>query len=185
MSNNNEKKSSRKFWIVGSILLILLVIAVMVVINRRNFRKNQQESQQKQVSSAVSDRTFKVQRDDLPIGLIQGGTVNASKKHKLSLRANFGTKLLWIIEENSWVKAGDVLIKFETDDLKKRIEDYEIDLDNLTKELAIAIEEEKILGFIFEAFDEPWKGEAVDSCERNWGLFDEERKPKAVLKKQE
>ncbi len=145
MSNNNEKKSSRKFWIVGSILLILLVIAVMVVINRRNFRKNQQESQQKQVSSAVSDRTFKVQRDDLPIGLIQGGTVNASKKHKLSLRANFGTKLLWIIEENSWVKAGDVLIKFETDDLKKRIEDYEIDLDNLTKELAIAIEEEKIL----------------------------------------
>ena len=145
MSNNNEKKSSRKFWIVGSILLILLVIAVMVVINRRNFRKNQQESQQQQVSSAVSDRTFKVQRDDLPIGLIQGGTVNASKKHKLSLRANFGTKLLWIIEENSWVKAGDVLIKFETDDLKKRIEDYEIDLDNLTKELAIAIEEEKIL----------------------------------------
>ena len=93
----------------------------------------------------MADRTFKVQRDDLPIGLIQGGTVNASKKHKLSLRANFGTKLLWIIEENSWVKAGDVLIKFETDDLLKRIEDYEIDMDNLTKELEIAIEEEKIL----------------------------------------
>ena len=106
---------------------------------------NKKVKVEKTQQTEVSDRTFKVQRDDLPIGLIQGGTVNASKKHKLSLRANFGTKLLWIIEENSWVKAGDVLIKFETDDLKKRIEDYEIDLDNLTKELAIAIEEEKIL----------------------------------------
>ena len=61
------------------------------------------------------DRTYKVRRDDLVIGLLQGGYVNASKKHKLSLQANYRTKLLWVIDENSKVKAGDLLAKFETD----------------------------------------------------------------------
>lgn len=146
MSNNAAKRNYRKIYIIGAILLVIAIaISAIVAISRKNNRKKTDEKRKENVSSAVSDRTFKVQRDDLPIGLIQGGTVNASKKHKLSLQANFGTKLLWIIDENSWVKKGDVLIKFETDDLKKRIEDYEIDLDNLTKELAIAIEEEKIL----------------------------------------
>ena len=42
---------------------------------------------------------------------------------------------------------------------------------------------DKIIGFIFEAFDEPWKGEAPDSCERNWGLFYEDRTPKPAIRK--
>ena len=91
------------------------------------------------------DRTYKVRRDDLVIGLLQGGYVNASKKHKLSLQANYRTKLLWVIDENSKVKAGDLLAKFETDELKEQIENQEIELDNLSKELEIAIEAEKIL----------------------------------------
>ena len=90
------------------------------------------------------DRTYKVRRDDLVIGLLQGGYVNASKKHKLSLQANYRTKLLWVIDENSKVKAGDLLAKFETDELKEQIENQEIELDNLSKELEIAIEAEKI-----------------------------------------
>ncbi len=90
------------------------------------------------------DRTFRVRRDDLPIGLLLGGYVNASKKHKLALQANYGTKLLWAVEENSRVKAGDVLAKFETDALEIQIENQEIELDNLIKELDLAIESEKI-----------------------------------------
>lgn len=46
-------------------------------------------------------------------------------------------------------------------------------------------EKEKIIGFIFEAFDEPWKGENPDSCERNWGLFYENRTPKPVLQRKQ
>ena len=80
------------------------------------------------------DRTYKVRRDDLIIGLQQGGYVNASKKHKLSLQANYRTSLLWVIDENSKVKAGDLLAKFETDGLLEQIENHEIELDNLRKE---------------------------------------------------
>ena len=42
--------------------------------------------------------------------------------------------------------------------------------------------EERILTFVFEAFDEPWKGspDALEP-EKHWGLFDVERKPKLVM----
>lgn len=33
------------------------------------------------------------------------------------------------------------------------------------------IEEEKVIVFIFEAFDEPWKGSRPESSECNWGLY--------------
>jgi len=35
--------------------------------------------------------------------------------------------------------------------------------------------------FIFEMFDEPWKGEDPCSCERNWGLYYVDRTPKPVI----
>jgi exo-beta-1,3-glucanase (GH17 family) len=43
--------------------------------------------------------------------------------------------------------------------------------------------EEKILTFVFEAFDEPWKG-SPDKLEpeKHWGLFKVDRTPKLVMK---
>ena len=131
-----------KFWFIGLILLVGATIAIYSVYKKK---EKQRIEETKKFTDAESDRTYKVKRDDLPIGLIQGGTVNASNKHKLALQANFKTKLLWVVEENTWVKKGDDLLRFETDELKQKIEDYEIDLDNLKKELDIAIEDEKIL----------------------------------------
>ena len=131
-----------KYWVIA-----FIVVAVAVFATYKSYTKKQKSKleQQKRATDAESDRTYKVKREDLPIGLIQGGTVNASNKHKLALQANFKTKLLWVVDENSWVKKGDVLLRFETDELKQKIEDYEIDLDNLKKELDIAIEDGKIL----------------------------------------
>lgn len=43
--------------------------------------------------------------------------------------------------------------------------------------------EEKILTFVFEAFDEPWKGSSEPlEPEKHWGLFTVDRKPKKVMK---
>ncbi len=36
-----------------------------------------------------------------------------------------------------------------------------------------------VTAFVFEAFDEPWKGEGT---ERHWGLFGEDRRPKLVMR---
>lgn len=39
-----------------------------------------------------------------------------------------------------------------------------------------------ITSFVFEAFDEPWKGEPgrADDAEKHWGLFDVDRRPKSA-----
>lgn len=42
--------------------------------------------------------------------------------------------------------------------------------------------EEKVLTFVFEAFDEPWKGSPdPHEPEKHWGVFTVERKPKLVM----
>ena len=42
---------------------------------------------------------------------------------------------------------------------------------------------EKIISYMFEAFDEPWKGgENPREAEKHWGIFDVDRKPKLLLK---
>ena len=43
--------------------------------------------------------------------------------------------------------------------------------------------EQGVLAFVFEAFDEPWKGSPdSDEPEKHWGLFNVERKQKKVMK---
>lgn len=43
-------------------------------------------------------------------------------------------------------------------------------------------EEDDILCFVFEAFDEPWKGSSdIYEPEKHWGLFYENRQPKLVM----
>lgn len=44
-------------------------------------------------------------------------------------------------------------------------------------------EQEEVIIFYFEAFDEPWKGSSnVVEPEKNWGFFDHYRKPKTIMK---
>ena len=86
------------------------------------------------------DRTFTVTRGELTLGLRLGGNVSASKKHKMALEANYRTKLLWVIEENAQVKKGDLLARFETDELKEKIDDLTTSLSNTEKELVVAKE---------------------------------------------
>ena len=135
-------RRSRIFFAAG---VLLVAAAAGGVWWRIHVREAAARARAKAAAGEEPDRTCKVKRDDLVIGLIQSGYVNASRKHKLALMANYRTKLLWVIEENSKVKAGDLLARFETADLIELIENQEIELDNLSKELEIAYEAEKIL----------------------------------------
>lgn len=67
------------------------------------------------------------------------------------------------------------------DDLKKPYASEE-NQKQYIEQINAWFEEEQIIGFLFEAFDEPWKGEDVDSCERNWGLYYVDRTPKPAAK---
>ncbi len=91
------------------------------------------------------DLFYTVQTKDLIIGIKQAGSINAKKKHKMSLKASVNTKLLWVIEENTVVKKGDLIAKFEKDELIDKIDNAKLDIETQEKELGILREEKKIL----------------------------------------
>ncbi|MDD4816836.1 MAG: efflux RND transporter periplasmic adaptor subunit [Victivallaceae bacterium] len=90
------------------------------------------------------DRTYTVKRGELVLGFSASGTVNARKKYQLRLEANRQTKLMWVIDENTHVKEGEVLAKFDAEDLRKNIENLSIELDNLEKELEVQLQQRTI-----------------------------------------
>jgi len=95
--------------------------------------------------SADTDKIFVVRKSDLTIGTLLTGSVNAKKKYKLKLEAGMDSTLSWIAEENSKVKAGDVVIKFDKEALVEKTDDMRIDVDSQEKALLIKKEEKKIL----------------------------------------
>ncbi len=139
-------KFKRKTYIKLAILLILVGAGIGSYQWYRSYRQKQirMEGKENADQSKVPDRIFTIKRGDLVIGTLQSGSVNAQKKHKLSLQASFNTKLMWVIDENTQVKKGDILAKFETEELIDRIDDLKIQVENHEKELSVALEEEKI-----------------------------------------
>lgn len=101
-------------------------------------------SEKKNQGETIPDRLYTVVPGDLPIGITLTGNVNAKQKHKMALEAAFNTKLLWIIDENAKVKEGDVLAKFETEDLEDKIEDLKVNLEDVNKEIEIAKESRRV-----------------------------------------
>ncbi|MFT4628893.1 MAG: exo-beta-1,3-glucanase (GH17 family) [Myxococcota bacterium] len=60
----------------------------------------------------------------------------------------------------------------------------EADQARYTTELTEWAERANVTTFVFEAFDEPWKGNPNDpmGAEKHWGLYTVDRKPKQVLR---
>lgn len=169
-------------WLLSTIMLkykktilSLVVITVIVAITAFFYWKNQtgKKSAPNEDDGKSVDRFFKVKKDDLIIGVSLTGTVNARKKHKLSCDASFQTQLVSIVDENSKVKSGDILAEFEAEDLKQKIDDLKVELENKNKGLEILQEERGILVSSNNAdiaAAENRVGEAEDAFNKYWKL---------------
>lgn len=102
-------------------------------------------NQMEDSSTPLPDRIFRLKRGELILGVTLTGSVNAKIKHKLSMEAPFGTKLIKVVDENTFVKKGQIVAEYETYDLQLKIEDLRVSLDNRRKDLEIAMEELEIL----------------------------------------
>ncbi|MDA3924482.1 MAG: hypothetical protein PF904_07280 [Kiritimatiellae bacterium] len=96
-------------------------------------------------SSNNMDKIYTVRQSDLVIGTLLRGTANAKEKHKLFAEASFKNILTWIQEENTRVKKGDVVIKFETQNLLDDIDTRNLKIESQEKTLQIEKEEKRIL----------------------------------------
>jgi exo-beta-1,3-glucanase (GH17 family) len=81
-----------------------------------------------------------------------------------------------IFTEYGWTtKANDKMNTEETNEINQKIYLEQMDLWS---------EENKVTMFVFEAFDEPWKGSKdPDEPEKHWGIMDVKRKPKLYATK--
>ncbi|MFA6293692.1 MAG: HlyD family efflux transporter periplasmic adaptor subunit [Victivallales bacterium] len=122
-------------------LVIITAVLSYLIIPMLISKKEKAEN----LKSRVLDRFYTVKKGDMTISVLLTGNVNAQVKYKLALEAAFNTKLLWVIPENTKVKKGEILAKFETEDLQIKIDEFKLNLQNTQKELEIAIEEKRIL----------------------------------------
>lgn len=88
--------------------------------------------------------------------------VDLNKKHYNDIKAIFPDKQVlftevgWTTKTNSAMVPGQACVENQ----KRYI-----------TELNQWLEQDQIIGFIFEAFDEPWKGSNPNKSECNWGLY--------------
>ena len=77
------------------------------------------------VNAKSPDKLYTVKRGDLIIGVLLSGNINTQVKHKLSLEVPLpvATQLVSIVDENSTVSAGDIIGRFETEELQTKIDD--------------------------------------------------------------
>ena len=92
-----------------------------------------------------------------------------NKKHYDDMKEIFPDKQI-IFTEAGWATGGT----------SSKIDSQNISVENQKRyitELNKYLDDNKIVAFIFEAFDEYWKSDD-DGVERHWGLYDEDRKRK-------
>lgn len=135
-------KIKRKKLLLIFLAVIIAAAAAAAVVWRQ--KKSAAPQKAEQTAAEGVDRTFTLKRGDLVLGITQPGTVSASKKHRVAPQANTRSTIVWIIEENARVKAGDVLVKLDTTDLENRVSDGKIDLENLLKEQELALVSQQI-----------------------------------------
>ncbi len=136
-----DRKKLRK--ILWTVLPGLLVLLILLVYFYGRAEKNAADAELAAAGTQV-DRVFVLKKGDLVLGINQPGTVSASKKHRVVPEANTRSTIVWIIEENARVKAGDVLVKLDTTDLENKISDGKIELENLLKEQELALVSQQI-----------------------------------------
>lgn len=134
-------KRSRYFIFLLLGLLILLGIGGFFLYE---WYRNE-KSLQALANAKSPDKLFTVKRSNLTIGVLLTGSITTKVKHKLALDVPMSTKLSAIVDENVHVSAGDIVARFETEDLQTKIDDYKVELDNKEKDLLIAQEERAIL----------------------------------------
>lgn len=95
--------------------------------------------------------------------------VEMNRKHYEDIKKLFPDKQVlftevgWTTKPNSRMKAGEACVENQ----KRYINELQKWLDR-----------DRIIGFVFEAFDEPWKGSSPEKSECNWGLYYVDRTPK-------
>ncbi len=129
----------RKFWTRGKLFVLFLFLAALGVGGYYGYDIWKGEKKE-----AVEIPTFKVKKDTLEISVTEEGTLQSLKSHPIKADFRGNAKIEWIIPEETQVKKGDVVLRFDTQDVQKQIEDLEVALKEAEDALVRAREDDVI-----------------------------------------
>ena len=119
-NNNGEEKAGESFWGRRGLILAGVVVAALGVFAVRKWSTPPPEESQ----------FFKVKRGDMLISIVEGGALKAVKESIIRSEFEGISRIISIVPEGTYVKEGEVLVELDSSELKDRVNQQEVTLQN-------------------------------------------------------
>jgi HlyD family secretion protein len=120
-NNNGEEKAREPFW--GRRGAILAAVAVCAIAGYFGFKKWT-------AAPREENQFFRVKRGDMVISIVEGGALKAVKESIIRSEFEGISRIISIVPEGSYVKEGEVLVELDSSELKDRVNQQEVTLQN-------------------------------------------------------
>ncbi|MDZ7816768.1 MAG: hypothetical protein U5N86_12505 [Planctomycetota bacterium] len=129
----------KRFWTGGKIVFFILVLAILGGSGYYGYTQYGPKNE-----GLAEIPTYEMRPTNMEITVTEQGTLKSLRSQPI--KAEFGDrcKIEWIIPEEAKVKEGDVVLRFDTQDLQKQIDDFEVKLRENEAELVRAKEDNDI-----------------------------------------
>ena len=129
----------KRFWTGGKIVFFLLIFTILGGSAYYGYTQYGPESEE-----LAEIPTYVMRPTKMEITVIEQGTLKSLRSQPI--KAEFGDrcKIEWIVPEETKVKKGDEVLRFDTQELQKQIDDYEVRLKENESELVRAKEDDVI-----------------------------------------
>ena len=116
-------------------LLFLLPLVILITVIGQVLRQHSDASRDK-------GPVYAVKPVDLLISVIEGGELEAINEVLIKSKLDEATRILWLIEEATWVKKGDLLVELDSSGIQNRL--LQADLNYQTALSALSRAEEDL-----------------------------------------
>lgn len=125
------------------LLFVLVAVAAVLLVSFSPDVRGVLGFETEQVNPAAGS-TFAAARGDLRISVIEGGNLKAQKSVKIECEVEGQSTVVFIIQEGTYVKEGELLVELDSGDLEERLTKQEIDYENAKASKTQAEENYKI-----------------------------------------
>jgi HlyD family secretion protein len=120
IANNSPEKGQKSYRRLGLILGVGLLVCLAAIVAFRKFSQPPPEQTQ----------FFKVKRGDMLISVVEGGALKAVKESIIRSEFEGISRIISIVPEGTYVKAGEVLVELDSSELKDRVNQQEVTYQN-------------------------------------------------------
>jgi HlyD family secretion protein len=129
----------RKFWTVGKVIFFLVLAGFLAGGGYYAYNKFYGQK-----SSVVETPTYTMKLGTLEISVTEEGSLESLKSQPIRPLFNGQAKIEWIVAEETVVKEGDDVLRFDRQDLQKSLEDMDVRLKENESSLVRAKEDDII-----------------------------------------